>query len=59
MNEMFTPEEVAKKLKISRSTVYLWLREGRLKGVKVGDLWRIPEEAIQEFLTRPQEEEKE
>ncbi|MEW6572953.1 MAG: helix-turn-helix domain-containing protein [Bacillota bacterium] len=59
MNEMFTPEEVAEKLKISRSTVYLWLRQGRLKGVKVGDLWRISEEAIQEFLKRPQEDKEE
>ncbi|RJQ30064.1 MAG: DNA-binding protein [Peptococcaceae bacterium] len=50
MQEMFTPEEVAEKLKISRRTVYLWLREGRIKGIKVGDLWRIPESALQEFL---------
>jgi excisionase family DNA binding protein len=53
MQEMYTPEEVAQKLKISRATVYIWLRQGRLKGVKVGDLWRIPEEALEEFLKKP------
>lgn len=50
MQEMLTPEEVAQKLKVSRRTIYLWLRQGRLKGVKVGDLWRIPESALREFI---------
>jgi len=50
MQEMLTPEEVARKLKVSRRTIYLWLRQGRLKGVKVGDLWRIPESALREFI---------
>ncbi len=55
MQEMLTPDEVAKKLKISRRTVYLWLRQGRLKGVKVGDLWRIPEDALERFLKKSTE----
>lgn len=50
MQEMYTPEELANLLKISRRTVYLWLREGRIKGIKVGDLWRIPKESLEEFL---------
>jgi excisionase family DNA binding protein len=50
MQEMYTPEELANLLKISRRTVYLWLREGRIKGIKVGDLWRIPKESLGEFL---------
>lgn len=56
MQQLYTPEEVADRLKVDRQTVYLWLRKGALKGYKAGVQWRIPEEAIQEFLTRSQEE---
>ena len=50
MGEYFTPQEVAGKLKVNIHTVYRWIREGRLAAVKVGDLWRIPESALTEFV---------
>lgn len=55
--ELLTPEEVAARLKIARRTVYQWLREGRLKGVKMGNLWRVPEDALEKVFKRPEEEE--
>lgn len=48
--EFYTPEEAAAKLKIARRTVYQWLREGRIKGVKLSNLWRIPETEISRLL---------
>lgn len=54
MKEYYKPEEVAVKLDLNSETVYRWLREGKLKGIKLGDskLWRIPSEALDEFLKK-------
>lgn len=56
--EYFTPEEAAAKLKIARRTLYLWLHQGKIKGAKMGTLWRIPEGEINRLLggKRPGEE---
>ena len=50
MEEYFTPQEVALKLKIDMSTVYRWIREGRLQAVKVGHFWRISETELKRLL---------
>ena len=55
MEEYFTPQEVAGKLKVNIHTVYRWIREGKLDAVKIGDLWRIPESVLREFLRQPEE----
>ena len=53
MNDVLTPTEVAKKLRVHRDTVLRWLREGRLPGQKLGyRTWRITEDNIREFLER-------
>ena len=51
---MLTVRQVATKLEVHPETVRTWLREGKLKGIKIGArLWRIPEEALDEFLKSP------
>jgi len=49
---LYTPEEVARKVKVERQTVYHWLSSGRLRGLRVGSNWRITEEDLLEFMTR-------
>ena len=49
---LYTPEEVARKVKVERSTVYHWLAEGLLRGLRVGSTWRITEEDLLEFMKR-------
>jgi excisionase family DNA binding protein len=49
-DQLFTPEEAAARLKISRLTIGDWLRSGKLKGVKVGRLWRVRESDMEIFL---------
>ncbi len=56
MQEFFTPQEIAKTLKVPRKTVYFWLQQGKLKGVKAGDLWRISQTALDDFLQNPHED---
>jgi excisionase family DNA binding protein len=47
---ILTPEQVAERLHISHLTVGNWLRSGKLKGVKVGRLWRVRESDLEIFL---------
>ena len=47
----YTPEEVAKMLKVEENTLRIWLREGKIKGCKIGSFWRIKEEDLKEFIT--------
>ena len=47
-----TPEQVAELLKVDSETVELWLKQKKLPGVKIGNVWRIEEGRLQEFLTR-------
>lgn len=42
MQELLTVEEVALKARTTTTTVYRWLKTGRLKGMKIGKEWRIP-----------------
>jgi excisionase family DNA binding protein len=50
--EYLTTAEAANLLKVSRSTVTLLAREGRLPAVRVGKQWRIPHEAPELWLYR-------
>ena len=49
---LYTPEELAAKLKVTRRAVYQWLLSGKLKGFRAGQHWRISEENLLEFMTR-------
>jgi excisionase family DNA binding protein len=50
MEKIYTPEEIAERLKVQERTVYGWLRSGKLKGAKLGRLWRIRESDFDAFL---------
>lgn len=50
MEEYYTPQEIADKLKMNKHTIYKYLREGKIKGVKVGNKYRVAESDLQEFL---------
>jgi excisionase family DNA binding protein len=49
---LYTPAEVADKLKVNRRSVYQWLNSRRLKGLKAGQSWRITEEDLIAFMQR-------
>ena len=50
--KMFSPGEAAGILGVSTYTVGQWLRAGKIRGVKVGRLWRVPESALDEVAQR-------
>jgi excisionase family DNA binding protein len=45
-------EDIAERLNVGSATVRKWLREGKLKGVRAGRLWRVKEIDLQAFLER-------
>ncbi len=49
-DDIMTMDELAEYLKISKSTLYKQLQNGKLPGQKVGKRWRFHKEAIDEWL---------
>lgn len=48
--ELLSPKEVAANLKVTENTVREMLKNGRLKGYKVGKLWRIDKTEIKKLI---------
>jgi len=47
---IYTINEVAEKFHYQRSTVWRWIKNGKIEAVKVGGQWRITEAALVKFL---------
>jgi excisionase family DNA binding protein len=50
MNELFTAEQIAAILQVSRKTIKDWLRTGKLSGCKTGRLWRVKAADLEGFI---------
>ena len=48
--EFLTIDEVAKRLKIARSTVYRMAKEGKIPATKIGRVWRFSSMRISEMF---------
>lgn len=46
----YTLEEVEAILKVTRRTIYNYIKGGQLKAVKMGKYWRVPQKALEEFV---------
>ena len=53
MAQLMTVGEVADYLRTTKTTVYRWLKEGKLTAVRVGKEWRIDEENLHSSLQPP------
>ncbi len=51
--DVYTPKEVAAKLKLSEKTVLDYLRERKLPGFKIGKHWRIRASELETLLRPP------
>ncbi|GIK37959.1 MAG: hypothetical protein BroJett011_17920 [Chloroflexota bacterium] len=56
MREIFTVQEVADYLKVSRSTVWRWCNEGKLVAFKAGRGWRVRQSDLEKMLGQALEE---
>lgn len=59
MDKLLTPKEAVELFKLSPVTIKKWLWQGKLKGVKVGSLWRIRERDLAAFLKSDDHEDRE
>lgn len=48
--KLLTSEQVAQILQVHPFTVHKYLKEGKLKGIKLGRVWRIRESDMEQFL---------
>ncbi len=50
MEKYYSTEDVAEILGFKEKTVREWLRTGKLKGKKIGRLWRVKESDLEDFI---------
>ena len=43
---MLTVEQLAEALNVHKITIFRYLKSGRIRGVKIGNVWRISEEEV-------------
>ncbi|MED4599676.1 helix-turn-helix domain-containing protein [Paenibacillus validus] len=57
LGRLYSAEQTAELLNIEMVTCYKWLREGRIKAMKLsGSLWRIREADLIDFIEKAIEE---
>ena len=49
---MLTVEEAARRLSVSRTTLYDLLQRGEIESVHIGSLRRVPVDCLEDFVTR-------
>jgi excisionase family DNA binding protein len=56
--EVFTPEQAAEYLQVSRETIYRYIRSGKLVASKLGRTYRVPKRSLELLLweTRTRED---
>ena len=50
--DLLTVKEVAQDLHVSDETVYRYIHDGKLRAYRFGGLWRIPADALDEFVAK-------
>jgi len=53
VKQLYLLKEVADILRLSQRTLYTYIKEKRIKATKIGNKWKITEEDLREFITRP------
>ena len=49
--KVYTIEELVDILHVTRRTLYTYIKEGKLKAVKMGKYWRVREDQLRDFLS--------
>lgn len=50
--KVYTLDEVAQLLNTTKKTLYTYIKSGKLKAVKIGKLWRVTNENLDDFLNK-------
>ena len=49
-NKVFTVEETAKLFNVTRRTIQSYIKDGKIKGQKIGGMWYFTEDNLQAFV---------
>lgn len=49
--KVYTLDEVADILKVTRRTLYNYIKAGKLPAVKMGKYWRVSQNSLQSFIS--------
>jgi excisionase family DNA binding protein len=50
MAKLIDIDELADYLKLKKQTIYNWLNQGKISGIKVGGVWRFERKEIDEWI---------
>jgi excisionase family DNA binding protein len=50
MTRLLNIDELADYLRLQRQTIYNWLHQGKISGIKVGGVWRFEKKEIDAWL---------
>ncbi len=50
MARLIDVDELANYLKLKKQTIYNWLNQGKISGIKVGGVWRFDQKEVDAWL---------
>jgi len=50
MNHLLDVDELAGYLKLKKQTIYNWLNQRKISGIKIGGVWRFDQREIDKWL---------
>ena len=50
MAQLMNIEELATYLKLEKQTIYNWLHEKKISGIKIGHVWRFDKNTVNKWL---------
>ena len=50
--KVYSLDEVADIMKVTKRTLYNYIKAGTLHAVKMGKYWRVPEESLHDFISK-------
>lgn len=50
MSRLMNIEELADYLRLQKQTIYNWLNQGKISGIKVGGVWRFDRKDVDDWL---------
>ena len=50
MRHLLDVDDLAKYLKLQKQTIYNWLNQSKITGMKIGGVWRFDKEEVDRWL---------
>ena len=51
-DDLFTSEQLCEIFSIGKNKVYELLKTGQIRAFKIGRIWKIPRESVENYITK-------